>query len=391
LDREKIERICIDDFAIKRRYRYGTIMIDIDTRCVIDIIESREQKEVAEWLATFPNIKVVARDGSSQYAAAIKQAHPMAIQVSDRFHLIKNLTEYAKQHISKILSSNIRIPAGEGEECIEGGYWEKQNFLSADLPERGHSMAIKRKQVVVENVRSLSAQGISGRVIAKEIGLSKSTVSKYLDINFDPANKGYGSKRPSKLKPYIDDINRLLIERRPFKEIEAVIRADGYNGAASTIRMYATRQRRIMKATYAKTATGTVLIERKWLVKLLYHPLEKVKEITESQLIRIINKYPDIGSLYDAVRSFKTILSTRNVAEIDAWIEAAAQFGIEGVNSFIKGLVSDLDAVKNAIRYEYSNGLAEGKINRLKIIKRIMYGRNSFNLLRNKILTDGFM
>ena len=79
---------------------------------ILKILESRDSHVVTEWLKTYPNIEVVSRDGSMQYVAAIKQAHPKAIQVSDRFHIIKNLTEYAKSHITKIkciLHGNARL------------------------------------------------------------------------------------------------------------------------------------------------------------------------------------------------------------------------------------------------------------------------------------------
>jgi transposase len=188
----------------------------------------------------------------------------------------------------------------------------------------------------------------------------------------------------------MDKIDSILAVRHPFKKIEAAIRADGYCGAASTIRMYATRQRRINKASNAGNLASTELIERKWVTKLLYQPVEKIKEITQSQVDIIISEHPVIGSLYDIVRSFKEMMFAKHVDEIDAWIESATQLDIDEINSFIKGLTTDIDAVKNAIRYEYNNGLAEGSVNKLKVIKRIMYGRCSFDLLRNKILLREF-
>ena len=104
----------------------------------------------------------------------------------------------------------------------------------------------------MENARSLAAQGFSYTDIAKETGHSPHTVKKYLDDKFNPANSYFGSKKQSKLKPYTDKIDVMLLVRKTFKEIEAAIRADGYDGSASTIRMYATRIRRIIKDTNAK-------------------------------------------------------------------------------------------------------------------------------------------
>jgi len=383
-------KICIDDFALKRRHRYGTVMVDIDTGRITDMIESREIDDVAKWLATHPNIKVVSRDGSPQYAAAIRQAHPNAIQVSDRFHLIKGLTDYAKQHIAKAVAANFRIPAEEGGTVIGGGYWEKPGFDANDLPERVHIANTEKKREVVLEVRSLAAQGLTNADIVRAVGINGATVKKYLSLDFSPANANFGSKNPGKLSKYTDTIDAMLVDRRTFKEIEAAIRADGYDGAASTIRMYATRQRRIVKGSGAEVPGNTELIQRKWVTKLLYKPIEKVKDITESQVERVIAEYPIIGSLFEIVQSFKGMMFAKRVDEIGTWIENAAMLNIDEVNSFINGISTDLDAVKNAIRFEYNNGLAEGTVNKVKVIKRIMYGRCSFTLLRNKILQREF-
>jgi len=379
-------RICIDDFALKRRYRYGTVMVNIDTGQIIDMIESREKDEVAKWLATYPRINVVSRDGSQQYAAAIRQAHPDATQVSDRFHILQNLTDSAKQHISKVVAANFRIPAGEGAGSVGGGYWDKPGFDGSDLPAREHTAATEKKRALVGKVRSLAAQGLSMEDIAKEAGISSKTAKRYLDVDFNPANGCFGTKKPSKLKPYTGKIDAMLMERRKFAEIESAIRADGYDGAVSTIRMYATRQRRIIRDSNIEALANTELIERKWVTRLLYQPIEKVKGITEGQVERVVREYPVIGILYNIVQSFKAIVLAKRVDEIDAWIETAAQCGIAEIDSFVNGISADLDAVKNAIRYEYNNGLAEGSINKLKLIKRIMYGRCSFKLLRSKTL-----
>ena len=165
-------RICIDDFALKRRQRYGTVMVNIDTGQIVDMIESREGGEVAKWLGTYPNIRIVSRDGSQTYASAIKQAHPEAVQVSDRFHILQNLTDCAKQHVSKVIAANFRIPAEDGAADLGDDYWDKPGFDGADLPERLHTSATERKRATVGKVRELAAQGFSMSEIEKESGIS---------------------------------------------------------------------------------------------------------------------------------------------------------------------------------------------------------------------------
>ena len=91
VDKSSVINICVDDFAFRKRYSYGTVMVNLDTHRIIDIIDSRETKKVEEWLKSYPNLKVISRDGAQTYSSAASNAHPDAVQVSDRFHLLKNL------------------------------------------------------------------------------------------------------------------------------------------------------------------------------------------------------------------------------------------------------------------------------------------------------------
>lgn len=106
-------------------------MIDIDTHRVIDLLPSREIEEVAEWLSLFPNLEVVSRDGSVSYNSAIKKANETIIQVSDRFHLLKGLTDAAKRVITSHVTSNIGVPVSashyEGTETAD--YWGKETAV----------------------------------------------------------------------------------------------------------------------------------------------------------------------------------------------------------------------------------------------------------------------
>lgn len=386
-----MRKICIDDFALRKGQRYGTIMIDIETSRTVDILESRETADVAAWLKTYPNIKVVSRDGAITYAKAITESHPKAIQVSDRFHLLKNLTDAAKSRITSLLGSKFRIKASNEKVNSDGSYFNTAIELAADLPERIHNASTKKKQAVVDRVRELARNGYSTSAIAKETGKSYGTVKKYSNENFNPASVIYGDKLNSKLKAHTQEIDAMLRKGHQFKEILAALRLKGYDGAISTLKMYATRERRLMKAATEKSLENTELLERKWITKLLYHSLEKVSEITQEQLRRVVREYPVIGNILDIVHDFKDILSSKRVRKLKGWMKRALLLGVDEIDSFVNGISRDLAAVKNAILLDYSNGLAEGSVNRLKVIKRIMYGRCSFSLLRNKLLPTDFL
>lgn len=113
----------------------------------------------------------------------------------------------------------------------------------------------------------------------------------------------------------------------------------------------------------------------------------RIQVITKNQKDAILKTYPELAGLYELIKEFHRIVFSKKAEELDNWIENAKSFsGIPGIISFAEGIIQDKEAVKNAILYDYNNGLAEGSVNKIKLTKRIMYGRNSFEMLKTKIL-----
>lgn len=357
-------------------------MVNAQTGQIVDMLESRESEDVSQWLASFPNIKIVSRDGSQLYAKAIRTAHPEAMQVSDRFHIFKGLTDAARQFILRLVPQRIAIASN----TPVSSYWQKE--AHADLPERLHNASTQKRTAAVQKVRELEKSGLSMVQISTITGYSRATIRKYLSPDFDPAFSSYGRDLPSKLKPYCDTINVMLDEHKKFREIEEKIRSMGYHGSDSTIRMYASRKRRHDQAAAQKQIQDTQLIERRYLIKLLYNPIDKIRGITEQQLDQVLAAYPQLLSLYDLIRDFKAIFAAHHVDDLDQWMISANALGIPDIDSFVNGLTHDIDAVRNAILYEYNNGRAEGCVNKIKRIKHSMYGRASFLTLRTKVLLE---
>lgn len=117
-DKSFVKKVCVDDFAFRKRYTYGTVMVDLDSHRIIDIIDSRETKQVENWLLAYPNLEVISRDGAQAYASAASRSHPEALQVSDRFHLLKNLSDSIEKYLYRLLPSLLSIPTGkQSPEC----------------------------------------------------------------------------------------------------------------------------------------------------------------------------------------------------------------------------------------------------------------------------------
>ena len=117
VDKSNVTKICVDDFAIRKRKSYGTVMVDLITHRIIDLLPSRDSKDVKQWLSTFPNIELVARDGAVIYSSAISKSHPNAVQVSDRFHLIKGLAEAINRIIIRLYPARLEIPNNRISTC----------------------------------------------------------------------------------------------------------------------------------------------------------------------------------------------------------------------------------------------------------------------------------
>lgn len=291
---------------------------------------------------------------------------------------------YGKTQICKQLNMDIRTL-----EKLKGMSEEERNRYLKSSMELSREQRVLKKQELISIVRTMHEKKYSIRSISKELQLSRQTVTRYLEEGATAIHGSYSVKRKSILDPYLGEINSLMDKGVASPVIEAEIRQKGYAGSSSTLRHYMARIKKLIQDTYSANDRGpgnTELVERKTLIKLLFKKLEKIKGLDNERLDRVNSQYPRYKELIDIVNEFKKMLSDKNVNKIDQWIHKASGLNIREITSFINGITRDLTAVKNAIKYEYNNGLAEGSVNKLKVLKRIMYGRNSFEMLRRKLL-----
>ncbi len=431
MDKDGILRVCIDDFAFKKRYSYGTIMVDLDSHRIIDILDSRDKEPVAEWLRNYPNIEVVSRDGSQVYASAITEAHPKAVQVSDRFHILKNLSEAVEKYMFRLFPARVEIPstartrtpemqalldtrnraqricftktkyeegltANEIALLLHSSLTTVNKYLAMkkeDIPEdidsareRQHKVAVYTRDQKIAYVRKLFDDGCSLQEISRITGHVFNTIKRYLSEDRPNIDGHYDNRRPGKLHPYEPDVLELRSKGLTYVEITEIIKKKGYTGTVAALRVFMQKEREHQNKCETENPELKEYIPRKWMVQLIYKAIDNVKEITQEQYEEIIKKYPTLGKAYEILRSFHELMFSRNLDKLEPWMEEAEKLQIDEINSYLAGLRKDLTAIKNSIIYSYSNGLAEGSVNKLKVIKRIMYGRNSFELLKSKLL-----
>ncbi|WP_242992464.1 transposase [Faecalicatena contorta] len=179
VDKALITKVCVDDFAFRKRYSYGSVMVDIETHRILDIIDSRETKQVEKWLGSYPNLQVVSRDGARTYSSATSHSHPDALQVSDRFHLLKNLSEAAEKYMRRLFPSRLVIPATSKSQSAE----MQALYNTRNRSERILFAQQKRKE------------GYTINDIALLLHSSVTTISKYLSIPEAEIPKAKGNAR----------------------------------------------------------------------------------------------------------------------------------------------------------------------------------------------------
>lgn len=163
----------------------------------------------------------------------------------------------------------------------------------------------------------------------------------------------------------------------------------GYIGSDANVRYYISDWKKRRKHLFESCKQSSIkkeIIERTDVFKLLFHPLEKVNCIRGDIFEKLCVEYPYFQKIYSIVWEFKNLLAAENPNGLDSWLKKAKDLKIREINSFADGAKRDYETVSNAVKFDYSNGLAEGKVNKLKLIKRIMYGRCCFSTLKTKVL-----
>ncbi|WP_460642181.1 ISL3 family transposase [Lacrimispora brassicae] len=432
VDKSLITKVCVDDFAFRKRYTYGTVMVDLESHRIIDIIDSRETKNVEKWLRTYPNLQVISRDGAQTYSSAATNSHPRALQISDRFHLLKNLSEVAEKYMRRLFPSRLVIPSTITQNAQMQALYNTRNRserirfarkkrsegytvndialllhsatttinrylaipedeipeLQENVMERKHIQQMEKKKAAIEEVRKLYSQGHTADEISRLTGHTWKTVTNYLKDNCLLNNGHYDLRLPGKLAPYEQTVIEMRSKGFTYSKIHEYITEKGYTGTLASLRVFMQKERTHRQRVEKQFTEPVEYIPRKFMCQLIYRELEDVKGLTQDQYEAALKKYPILGKLYTLLKEFHRIVFSQKSSELDAWIETASTLQVDELESYIVGLKKDLIAVKNGIDHKYNNGLAEGSVNKIKLAKRIMYGRNSFLLLKAKLLLN---
>lgn len=384
----QVRAVGIDDFAWKRGKRYGTIIIDLRTHKILDLLPDREAESVQKWLSAHPEIEIVSRDRGGAYADGAAQGAPQAIQVADRWHLAKNLGDAVEAYLKR---KRLKIPPPEPleEEPPIQAVQEKPIFSSKTEREQRMQVGRERKQEQHEHIRELHHQGMSIHGIARHLGVARNTVRVHLRMG-DELVVAERPKKRSILDPYYDYmVQRWRQGCTNGQQILREIRALGYRGSATTARTITTRLRKNLAgmlhppkhSTEGKRTSSSR--ELRWL-RAMRHADLKPEE--QADLARWLEAREEARTVHHLIQSFLQMLRERRADQLNGWMREASACGIKELRSFVAGIERDYDAVSAGLSLSWSQGVVEGTINKLKTHKRLMYGRASFPLLRQKLL-----
>jgi transposase len=369
----------VDEFALKKGHVYGTVLIDMDNRRPVDLLPDREAASFAAWLTAHPGAVAICRDRSGSFAEGARLGAPRAIHVADRWHLFHNLAEAAERIVSAHAAC-LREPApSRPDPDVISIPAEAEPPDAATLgPGRLRDRVHQRHAAVHE----LIDQGRGIKQIARDLGLAIGTVRRYARAEA-PGDMLHDQwqHRVSPLDQHKEHLRRRLAEGATnaaalYREIKAL----GYRGTYNPVRHYI-RGRRPDKPA-APAPPPSVRAVTGYLTR---HPAGLDKD-ERKQRADILARCPELAALAEHVRSFAEMMADRAGHLLDAWITDAQESGLAPLAGFARGLITDYEAVRNGLTLPHSSGAVEGNVNRIKMLKRQMYGRANFDLLRIRVL-----
>ncbi|GHO96737.1 transposase [Reticulibacter mediterranei] len=387
---EPVQELGIDDFAWKRGRKWGTILVDMQSHKVIDILPDRSAETAAAWIAAHSEIELISRDRGGDYASAAKTAAPQAIQCADRFHVLKNLGEALEGLLARHLAAHRRGQAETSSATPLSDVQGKQPpRYHRSHPKAAELSQAKREERLAqyEQVVALRKQGFSQTAIANRIGIAHSTVSRWLRCDTFP------ERQPPLRKTGVDAYLSFLRERweagcHNIMQVYRELLERGYKGSYQSVydQVFRLLPGGTKNATIPCNLSAAPLSSRSAAFLFLRQP-EALSTDEQQTLITLKQLDLEIELAYNFVRQFALMLHMRTGGEqLDAWLESARGSQVRELQGFVKSVERDKAAVLAGLTLPQNNGLVEGHVNKLKLLKRMGYGRASFKLLRQRVL-----
>ena len=415
-DNPDVEKIGIDDVALRKGIKYATAIYDLENHHLIALLEGREKDDIVPWLKNHPKITVVARDRASAYAEAINEVLPNATQVADRFHLFENLLKYLKDMFYKEIPDKIVIKEGKildkkAQKIIkelanidekklnsfnydnssprdENGniidFIKIHHNLKSNISKKQEENRLKKYETIKLMMQDYKKNKLSVIKLSEKYGFSVTAIYSYLKLSDNEIEKIKERRiyniKENKMSEYYNIMYKMLRDGISIDYIFAYIKKLGYKGKDMTLRAYISNLADNNNLGNIKLNIfdkydyphDEIVITRYDIFKYILTIRGDIKsKKIENNFNIIIEKYPIVKKVEKIFKDFHSIIFGKQEELLDNFISL---YEID-ISPFCKGLKKDIAAVKNAISQSINSGFVEGNNNKFKLIKRIVYGK----------------
>jgi transposase len=391
----------VDDVAKRKGHSYATVLMDMDSHRLIGMLPDREAETFADWLRAHPGTEVICRDRGGAYARAAREAAPAAVQVADRFHLWQDLAEAVEKTVLACIAA-LDPPPGPGNPQDPGtaaspdppAPAEPDGFRGVHGDDR---KLVARHRERYAAVQALRAEGCSVREIARRLGLARGTAAKFAGAASIDELLVKATRRPGILDPFKPYLGQRWNDGiTSAAALHEEIRARGWTGGILTVERYLRQFRtadgrdRRARAQPQLTAPSAPPPPKPRQVTrwIMTHP-DHLASGDAANLARLLDASPRLAAAAGHVRSFAGMMTRRQgLLALEDWLTAVEAGDQPALRSFARGIRRDQQAVTAGLALPYSSGALEGKNCKIKYLKRLMYGRANFDLLRKMALLN---
>ena len=399
----------VDDFALKKGRIYGTILVDLEHRQPIDLLPDRTAETFATWLREHEGVEVIARDRSTEYTRGATDGAPAALQVADRWHILKNHREALERMLNRLHADLAQLPepTRDGSAPSPPPTSVRPLRLPSLREQAARQAARDRRVARYQQVQTLSQQGVSMVQIAARLGMGRATVRKFVEAAVFP-ERAVQRRQPSILDPYVPYLQQRVAEGcSNASQLWREIAAQGYRGVRKQVARWVQHQRleptptgpkkyrgnqsggsqpaADLANTQAAATTHMALEAPRRLVWLLLRNSAELDAEEHATLSRI-QQYAQVARATELAREFQAMVRQRRPELLDRWLAACLESGILELQSFATGLQREYASIRAALSEPWSTGQVEGQITRVKLVKRQMYGRAKCDLLKQRVL-----
>ena len=374
----------IDDWAWRKGQRYGTIVCDLERNRVLELLPERNADVVAEWLARHPGVEVVARDRAGTYAEGARRGAPDATQIADRWHLLANLGEALRLAVGRHRKA-VRLAGVAAMNEIAAGheYIQHPSQKQTSLQSLRQQRKRQRRDLYEEVMRLRNAGITSPRQIAPQVGMSARTIERWLA----------GGGEPEHHRPPVHHHTLLEFEDYLFRrwnegchngrQLLSEIKLQEFEGSRATVYRWTAALKRQHHSSKREKSRPWRPPSRRGCAWLLGQDPQSCDAKAACFLKHVYEHAPQLSVAGDLARRFAAILRGDDASLLEGWITEASNSELA---SLAAGISRDIEAIYGAINYRWTTSPVEGQINRLKTLKRQMYGRAGYALLRSRVL-----